>query len=175
MLISVILACLVVGCLAILSACFHWVRTQRFGTAGAVLSAVGLILIGMSVWASVEARAPRAEIKPPDNTALQHLIEDGNARTLAAVKEADKQLDAKVQELAQKTHEEQERLLSEVQSQILAIRTALASGASGATAATRQHLFGNSQTADHKGAIVPQACTSRSAIATRAQLGGGPI
>src|SRR3954449_6655655 len=126
MLISVILACLVVGCLAILSACFHWVRTQRFGTAGAVLSAVGLILIGMSVWASVEARVPRAEIKPPDNTALQHLIEDGNARTLAAVKEADKQLDAKVQELAQKTHEEQERLLSEVQSQILAIRTALA-------------------------------------------------
>jgi hypothetical protein len=80
----------------------------------------------MSVWASVEARVPRAEIKPPDNTALQHLIEDGNARTLAAVKEADKQLDAKVQELAQKTHEEQERLLSEVQSQILAIRTALA-------------------------------------------------
>src|SRR3954464_14911088 len=121
MLISVILACLVVGCLAILSACFHWVRTQRFGTAGAVLSAV----VGMSVLASVEARAPRAEIKPPDNAALQHLIQDGEAKTLAAVKEADKQLASKIQELAQKTHEEQERVLSEVQSQILAIRTAL--------------------------------------------------
>src|SRR4051794_4988590 len=112
MLISVILACLVVGCLAIVSACFHWVRTQRFGTAGAVLSTVGLILVGISVWASVEARAPRAEIKPPDDTALQHLIQDGDAKTLAAAKEADKQLDSKIQELAQKTHEEQERVLS---------------------------------------------------------------
>jgi hypothetical protein len=101
------------------------VRTQRFGTAGAVLSTVGLILVGISVWASVEARAPRAEIKPPDDTALQRLIQDGDAKTLAAVKEADKQLDSKIQELAQKTHEEQERVLSEVQSQILAIRTAL--------------------------------------------------
>jgi hypothetical protein len=121
----VILAALLVGCASIASACFHWIRAQKFGVPGSMLSSIGFILVATSVWASVEARAPRPEPKPADNTAVQRLVEDGNAKTLAAVKEGDKQLDTKIQELAQKTKEEQERLLSEMQSQILAIRTAL--------------------------------------------------
>src|SRR3954453_4114824 len=125
MLISVILACLVVGCLAILSACFHWVRTQRFGTAGAVLSAVGLILVGMSVWASVEARAPKRETPPADNTAVQRSVEDGNTRTLAAVKESNKQLADQLQKSLKQAQADQEHLLSDIDSHILAIRTAL--------------------------------------------------
>ena|ERR1044071_995545 len=125
MLALVILASLAVGCLAIASACFHWVRTQRFGVAGAVLSTVGLVLVGMSVWGSVEFRAPSSELKPASNTAVQQIVADANVKTLAAMKDNGKQLTDQFQQFAQQAQAEHDRVLSDIQSQILAIRTAL--------------------------------------------------
>ena len=125
MLALVTLASLLVGGIVIASACFHWVRAQRFGIAGGVLSAVGLILVGMSVWASVEARAPKPEITPADNTAIQRSIEDNNSKTLAALKDGNKQITDQLDQFLKQLQAGQERVLSDVESHILAIRTAL--------------------------------------------------
>lgn len=45
---------LVVGAVAIAAVCWVWVRKQTFGTGGTVLSIVGVILVGLSVWKTVE-------------------------------------------------------------------------------------------------------------------------
>src|SRR3954447_20836835 len=82
----VIVAAVVVGCLSIASACYSWIRTQSFGTAGMVLCLVGVVLFGTAAWASVQVG------KPADNAAIQRIIEDGNTKTSAATQESNKQL-----------------------------------------------------------------------------------
>lgn len=47
---------LVLGSLALLSVFFVWIRKQTFGTGGSILSVVGLILIGMSLWSNIRFR-----------------------------------------------------------------------------------------------------------------------
>ena len=115
-----IVAGIILGCLSIASACYHWVRNQLFGTAGIVLSTVGILLLGTSVWAPVEVG------KPADSTAVQRVIEDGNAKTIAAVKESNKQLADQLQQFSKRLQDNQDRTLSEIQKHVLAIRTALA-------------------------------------------------
>lgn len=125
MLLSVILASLVFGCISLLSACFSWVRNQRFGIAGTVLSAVGLILIGMAVWASVGFAAPRPESKPSDNTAVQHMIDEGNTKIIAALKDNNEELSDHLQQFAKQMQADQDNVFSNIQNNILAMRTAL--------------------------------------------------
>ena len=91
MLTSVILANLVVGCVSIMSACFT-VRSRQFGIPGTVLSIIGLILIGMSVWASAEFGASTQGVKSNEIVALQRSVENANVETVTAMKENNKQL-----------------------------------------------------------------------------------
>lgn len=121
----VLLASLIFGCISLLSACFHWVRNQRFGIAGAVLSVVGLVLVGMAVWAAAGFAAPRPESKPSDNTAVQRIIEDGNAKIIAALKENDKALTDQLQQFTKQIQADQDNIFSNIQSNILAMRMAL--------------------------------------------------
>jgi hypothetical protein len=114
-----IVAGIILGCLSIASACYHWVRNQLFGTAGIVLSIVGILLLGTAVWASVEVS------KRVDSTAVQRVIEDGNAKTIAAVKESNKQLADQLQQFSKRLQENQDRALADIQKHVLAIRTAL--------------------------------------------------
>ena len=117
---SAILVAMLVGTGSIGSACYHWVRNQMFGTAGIVLSMIGILLLGAAVWASVEVG------KPADNTAVQRIVEDGNAKTIAAVRESNKQLADQLQQFGKRLQDNQDRALSEIQKHVLAIRTALA-------------------------------------------------
>ena len=51
--IAVMVVGLIIGSAAVLTACFVWLRKQVFGTGGIVLSLVGVILIGLSIWSNV--------------------------------------------------------------------------------------------------------------------------
>jgi hypothetical protein len=114
-----ILAGIMLGFLSITSACYHWIRKQIFGTSGIILSIGGIILLGMAVWASVEVG------KRVDSTAVQRV----NAETIAALIENNKQLTdqltGQLQKFAKEMHDNEDRALSNIQSHILAIRTAL--------------------------------------------------
>jgi hypothetical protein len=117
---GVTIGCLAIGCLSIVAACYHWVRNQLFGTAGIVLSTVGLLLLGASIWAAVDMNK-RANI-----TEVQRIIENGNEKTIAAVRESNKQLADQLPQLRKLLQNDQERALTEIQKHILAIRVALA-------------------------------------------------
>jgi predicted PurR-regulated permease PerM len=117
-----IIVCLAIGGLSIVSACYHWVRNKMFGLPGIVLSAVGLCLIATSLWASVFYTTAQSEPKPADNTAaIQRLLDDSDAKTLAAIRESNKRSDDQVQQLAKQLQDRDDN----IQGQILAIRTAL--------------------------------------------------
>jgi murein L,D-transpeptidase YcbB/YkuD len=45
---------MVVGTIMLLTVCFVYVRTQAFGLGGGALSCLGVALIGMSVWSSMD-------------------------------------------------------------------------------------------------------------------------
>lgn len=49
---------IVIGGIAVLTACVVWYRKQTFGTGGTLLCIVGVVLIGMSVWGSVKIKLP---------------------------------------------------------------------------------------------------------------------
>jgi hypothetical protein len=89
-------------------------------------------LLASSLWISVLYAAPRSEPKPADNTAVQRIIEDSNAKTLAAVKDSNKQLADQLQQISKQVKDDQERVLYEIQSHIIAIRTALSQKQTGA-------------------------------------------
>ncbi len=125
MLPSAILSGIIFGCILLASACYHWVRNKMFGLAGVVLSTVGVVLFGMSVWASVEYGAPKVAAKPVDTTVFQRMIEDGNEKTLAEVKQSNKQLAEQLQQFTQQLKANQDTVFSNIQSHVLAIRTAL--------------------------------------------------
>src|SRR3954449_13350147 len=115
-----ILAVVILGCFSIASACYNWVRTQSFGTAGMVLSLVGVVMCGTAVWASVEVG------KPADNAVIQRIIEDGNAKAVAATQASNKQLADQLQRSTKQLQDNQERALADIQKHVLAIRTAVA-------------------------------------------------
>jgi hypothetical protein len=50
----VIYAGLVIGALALISTCIVWMRKQVMGLGGTVLSLVGVVLMGLSIWKNVE-------------------------------------------------------------------------------------------------------------------------
>jgi hypothetical protein len=85
--------------------------------------------IGASLWVSGIYATPKPEAKSTDNTAIQRLIEDTNAKAVAAFKESNKQLadqlNAQQQQFATEMRDSENRMLSDLQSHILAIRTAL--------------------------------------------------
>lgn len=121
-----VVVCLAVGWLSIASACYHWVWNRLFGLAGVVLSIVGLSLLGASlgVFVLYAARLPDPP-KPSDTTAIQRQIDDSDAKIVAAIRDSNKQLADQLQQFAKKNTDNEQRVLSEIQSHILAIRTAL--------------------------------------------------
>ena len=125
MLMALVFGNFAIGCLSIASACYTWVRSRMFGLGGIVLSAVGLILIGVSFWATVEYGTHPAEAEPSETTAVRQLIEESDARTLAALKDSNKQLADQLQQSLKQLQENQDRVFSDIQGHVLAIRTAL--------------------------------------------------
>lgn len=126
MLMALVFGNSVIGCLSIASAGYTWVRSRTFGLGGIVLSAVGLILISASLWASVQYSAPGpVEPEPSAITAVRQLIEESDAKTLAALKESNKQIADQLQHSLKQLQENQDRVFSDIQTHVLAIRTAL--------------------------------------------------
>lgn len=125
MLMALIAVSFVIGCLSVASASYTWMKSRMFGLAGIVLSAVGIILIGASLWVSAGYETGPAEAKPIDATAVRQLIEDSDAKTLAALKDSNKQLADQLQQSLKQLQDNQDRVFSDIQSQMLAIRTAL--------------------------------------------------
>ena len=117
MLTAAVIVAIIVGAGSIASACYHWVRQQVFGTPGIVLSTIGILLLGGAVWASVEAG------KRSDSTSIQRIIDDGNAKTIAAVKDSNKQQADQLQQFSKRLQDNQDRALADIQKQVLAIRT----------------------------------------------------
>jgi hypothetical protein len=124
MLAALIIVSLTVGVISIVSACYHWVHIRVFGVAGVVLSLAGMCLFGAAFWASVQYGSPRPG-QTPDPAAVHRLVDEANARTVTAVKESNKQVVEQFQQLAKQLQDNQDRGLSDIQSHILAIRTAL--------------------------------------------------
>ncbi len=54
---------LAIGSIAVLSACWVWVRKQAYGMGGGALSLVGAVLIGMSVWGHVRLGVSEAGLE----------------------------------------------------------------------------------------------------------------
>ena len=69
----VIVVGLVLGSLAIGTACAVWWRHQQFGTGGSFLSVVGLVLVGMSIWSRVSFSVGGATV---DLERLAQRVED---------------------------------------------------------------------------------------------------
>ena len=126
MLMALVLGNFVIGLLSIASASYTWMKNRMFGLAGIVLSAVGLMLMGASLWASVEYGTYAAEAKPIDTTAVRQLIEDSDAKIMAALKKSNKELADQLQQSLKQLQDNQDRVFSDIQSHVLAIRTALA-------------------------------------------------
>jgi hypothetical protein len=126
MLMSLVLGNFLVGFFSIASASYTWIKNRMFGLAGVVLSAVGLILMGASLWASVEYRSDPAEPKSIDTTAVRQLIDANEAKTLAAFKEGNTELADQLQRSLRQLQDNQNSVFSDIQSHVLAIRTALA-------------------------------------------------
>jgi len=82
------------------------------------LCAAGVVLLGLSIWGSVEL-AGRQAAENGDTAALLHMVQDSNATTIAELTEVNK-------EFTERIETSQERVLSNIQSHVLAIRTALA-------------------------------------------------
>ena len=118
LLISATLSGVICGSISIGSVCLLWVRRQVFGQAGAALCAAGVVLLGLSIWGSVEL-AGRQAAKNRDTAALLRMVQDSNATTIAKLTEVNK-------EFTERIETSQERVLSNIQSHMLAIRTALA-------------------------------------------------
>ena len=125
-LMALVLANYVIGFLSIASASYAWIKNKMFGLGGIVLSAVGVILIGVSLWASVERGTHAAAANPIDATAIRQLIDDNDAKTLASLKESNGQLADRPQQSLKQLQDNQDRVFSDIESHVLAIRTALA-------------------------------------------------
>jgi hypothetical protein len=111
-------AAVICGSVSIGSVCLLWVRKQLFDQVGAALCAAGVILLGLSMWGSVEL-AKRQASENADTTALQRVVQDSNAKTIAELTEVNKQFTERIET-------NQDRVLSNIESHVLAIRTALA-------------------------------------------------
>lgn len=54
---------LVIGTVAVLGAIWVWVKHQKYGMGGGTLTAVGAVLIGMSVWGQITINVSEAGVK----------------------------------------------------------------------------------------------------------------
>lgn len=59
----VIIIGLIMGSVTLLTACYVWLRKQVFGLGGGILSLVGVILIGLSLWSNVSIEVSEGTIK----------------------------------------------------------------------------------------------------------------
>lgn len=57
----VVVAGLLLGALMVVSACWVWIKHQKFGTAGAVLCLSGVVLVGLSVYGRVSFKVGGVE------------------------------------------------------------------------------------------------------------------
>jgi hypothetical protein len=125
MLMALVFGNFVIGCLSIASACYTWVRSRIFGLGGIVLSVVGLILIAACLWASVEYGTYASEARSSSTDAVRKLIDDSDARTLAALNDSNKQIADQLQQSLKQLQDNQDRVFSDIQSQVAAIQKAL--------------------------------------------------
>ena len=83
------------------------------------MCAAGIVLLGLSIWGSVELAGRQAAENGGDTAALLRMVQDSNAKTIAELTEVNK-------EFTERIETSQERVLSNIQSHMLAIRNALA-------------------------------------------------
>src|SRR4051812_5726549 len=81
--IAAIAAGVIFGSTSVGSACFVWVRRQLFGYGGSALCTAGVILIGLSIWHSVEFGVSATGINFKARVEIQRIIEDSNAKLAA--------------------------------------------------------------------------------------------
>jgi hypothetical protein len=71
---------IVVGATCIFAAILVWWRRQTFGFGGAVLCGVGVVLIGLSVWQTVEFEADKEKLSfKGAKQSIENAGEDANA------------------------------------------------------------------------------------------------
>src|SRR3989304_9691070 len=93
---------MVFGAVAIAAVCWVWVRKQTFGTGGIALSIVGVILVGLSVWKSVEVSYTNGNLV----VRLQKL-----EQRLGQVAEASSAVTQEVQKLTDRANQTREEFL----------------------------------------------------------------
>ena len=65
---------LVFGGLAVFSVCYVFMKTRTFGFGGGVLSLVGVILIGLSLWSRVKIEVSKEGLKGEFETLQQNVV-----------------------------------------------------------------------------------------------------
>ncbi len=102
---------LVLGSVAVLSVCFVWIRRQTFGMGGAVLSLVGVILVGMSVWGKVKVEASEGGLTAEFETIKTQVNQVAEANTIVTeeLEKAARNIDANRQQFSQLTQVLRER------------------------------------------------------------------
>ena len=97
-----IAAGIVIGAVMILAVCVGYVKRSTFGTAGAVLSVLGVLLVGMSVWS-------RATIEvTPDGLKVEV---ERLERQIAAVRERTQEVSRELVDIAANTETSREQIL----------------------------------------------------------------
>lgn len=85
---------LAMGSVMLGSVCYVWVRKQQLGIGGGFLSAMGVVLLGLSVWTGVSVEVTKGGIKA-DFDRLQERLDE--------VTEANQIVSEQVQNIAQST------------------------------------------------------------------------
>ncbi len=103
------IAGVILGSLAIVSVCWVWLSKQMLGMGGGVLSFVGVLLVGLSLWskASVEVSPDgiRAEFERLENEVREVSVRsEKNSNDVKAVAERNKALSSEVKVVAQNAH-----------------------------------------------------------------------
>ena len=102
----VFIAGLILGSLAILSVCWVWLRKQVLGVGGGVLSFIGVLLVGLSLWSSASVEISpdgfRAEFERLQEQVQQVSVQSQQiSNDVLAVAEANKAISQEVKVVAQ--------------------------------------------------------------------------
>jgi hypothetical protein len=100
------IAGLILGSLAILSVCWVWLRKQVLGVGGGVLSFIGVLLVGLSLWSSASVEVSpdgfRAEFERLEQQVIQVSERSQQiSNDILAVAETNKAISQEVKVVAQ--------------------------------------------------------------------------
>lgn len=101
------IAGIILGSIAVLTACFVWLRHRTFGVGGGGLSLVGLALVGLSIFSTISISVSEAGVEAK----FQAMQERVNA-----VAEASAAVTEEVQKIAQSTEANRTQFLALTQS-----------------------------------------------------------